>query len=61
VAQRPLFNRAENCDVLDLPPLSDSIDPEALDTLATENTVEIQFEYLSYTISIENGMVTVSQ
>ena len=47
----------ENCDELDLPPLYNSIDPEALSTLAPSNT--IQFEYLGYEITVENETVSV--
>jgi len=49
----------ENCNELDLSPLSNSIDPKTLNTLATENNLRIRFEYLRYVISIENGTIII--
>ena len=49
----------ENCDELDLPPLYNSIDPAALNSLALSNIV--QFEYCGYKITVENGIVTMDQ
>ena len=49
--------KKENCDELDLPPLYDTIDPSALNTLATAG--KIQFNYLGYEIIVENGEVDV--
>lgn len=48
----------EETDPLDLPPLYNSIDPEALDRLADSN---IRFEYVGYTIEIENGTIAIEQ
>lgn len=49
----------EDCEVLELPPLHESIDLEALDSLAV--SYEIQFEYVGYDVTVKNGTVTVSQ
>lgn len=49
----------ENCDELDLPPLSDTIDPDVLDALPESS--KLQFDYLGYEITVENGAVTVYQ
>ncbi|WP_339102838.1 HalOD1 output domain-containing protein [Haloterrigena salinisoli] len=49
----------EGTDPLDLPPLYDSIDPEALDRLADSS--DIRFEYAGYSIAIENGTIAIDQ
>lgn len=49
----------EGCDELDLPPLYETIDPSVLNTLAT--AAKIQFNYIGYEITVENGIVTVDQ
>ncbi|WP_222913838.1 HalOD1 output domain-containing protein [Natrinema sp. SYSU A 869] len=48
----------EETDPLDLPPLYNSIDPEALNQLADSN---IRFEYTGYNIEIENGTIAIDQ
>lgn len=49
----------EGTDPLELPPLYNSIDPEALNRLADSGT--IQFDYAGYTISIKNGAIDIDQ
>ncbi|MFB1066276.1 HalOD1 output domain-containing protein [Natrinema sp. H-ect4] len=49
----------EEQDPLDLPPLYDSIDPDALDRLAESS--KIQFEYIGYNITVDNSTITVDQ
>ena len=48
----------EEQDPVDLPPLYNSIDPDALNQLSDS---EIQFEYIGYEITIENGDVFIDQ
>ncbi|MFC6719084.1 HalOD1 output domain-containing protein [Natrialbaceae archaeon GCM10025810] len=55
---------AANVDMLELPPLYESIDPEALNDLFTargDTAVEqVTFEYAGYHVSVQgNGEVTV--
>lgn len=46
----------EGCDVLDLPPLYDAIDPEALEeTVQNEVMSDIEFTYNGYQIRVEQG------
>ncbi|WP_049892821.1 HalOD1 output domain-containing protein, partial [Natronococcus jeotgali] len=44
----------ENCTPLDLPPLAEVIDPDALDALLTEDTRtdEVSFKYCGYTVTV---------
>jgi len=49
----------EEQDPLDLPPLYDSVDPDALDRLAESS--KIQFEYLGYNITVDSGTITIDQ
>ncbi|WP_254810545.1 HalOD1 output domain-containing protein [Natronosalvus amylolyticus] len=49
----------EEQDSLDLPPLYDSVDPDALDRLAESS--KIQFEYLGYNITVDSGTITIDQ
>ncbi|MDG5761198.1 hypothetical protein QA600_17860 [Natronococcus sp. A-GB1] len=43
----------EDCDITDLPPLEDTISVEAVDELATSNSIErIEFWYCGYKIRI---------
>lgn len=49
----------EEQDPLDLPPLYDSIDPDALDRLSKSN--KIQFEYAGYKITIDSGTIRIDQ
>jgi len=46
-------------DSLDLPPLYDSVDPDALNRLA--ESCKIQFEYVGYNITIDTGTITIDQ
>lgn len=64
--QRVITTVAEvtDSDPTELPPLNDSIDPEALNTLFTSqpsaSRVEVSFRYAKYRIIIqENGEVSV--
>lgn len=44
---------AEGVDVVDLPPLYDSIDPDALNNLFSSGAVEsVEFEYAGYTVVV---------
>lgn len=49
----------EEQDPIDLPPLYDSVDPDALDRLAESST--IQFEYAGYNITVDSGTTTIDQ
>ena len=59
----------EGVDSMDLPPLYDSIDPEALDSLleqrdghVTDETVSIEFTYNGYTVVVDSaGSIDVSE
>ena len=48
--------------VLDLPPLNDSVDTDALTTLVrNETTSTVEFEYTGHTVTVDaDGRVTVS-
>jgi hypothetical protein len=48
----------EGCDPVDLPPLYDNIDPDALDRLGHKSNVKISFEYAGYDVSVEGGSET---
>lgn len=51
----------EQCDVLDLPPLSEIIDPDALGRITQESNAEITFSYHGYRVSIDgDGHVDVA-
>jgi len=56
---------AERVDPVDLPPLSDAVDPEALNALARpvadeRSPVTVQFEYCGYAVEVVGpGRVTV--
>ncbi|MDG5761650.1 hypothetical protein QA600_20195 [Natronococcus sp. A-GB1] len=57
--------RVSNTDPIDLPPLYNAIDPDALNALiadSCDSTLEsITFQYDGYTVTIsENGDITVS-
>ena len=60
--ETPLFDvvhqvaQKERCDVLELPPLYESVDPDALAALAGSQT--IQFTYSGYEITVADGTVT---
>ena len=47
----------EQCDELELPPLYESVDPDALAALAGSQT--IRFTYSGYEITVADGTVTV--
>jgi hypothetical protein len=48
--------RATGTDPLELPPLYDSIDPDALDSLARgPGDVEVSFEYAGQEVCVESG------
>ncbi|AGB31689.1 hypothetical protein Natpe_1809 [Natrinema pellirubrum DSM 15624] len=49
----------EEQDPLDLPPLYDSVDPDALDRLAESSY--IQLNYIGYDIIVNRGTITISQ
>ena len=53
------ISKKENGNELDLPPLHNSVDPDALDALSM--ACRIQFEYIGYKIVIENGKVTIDE
>lgn len=48
----------EQCDVVELPPLYESVDPEALAALA--GSTAIRFTYSGYEITVADGTVTVA-
>ncbi|WP_390286653.1 HalOD1 output domain-containing protein [Haloarchaeobius amylolyticus] len=48
----------EGCDIADLPPLYETIDPDALDTL-TSHDVCIEFSYAGREVIVENGAVRI--
>lgn len=52
-----------NTDALDLPPLFDTLDPDALDTLVREmNEGEISFAYAGYNITVNSrGAIEVEE
>ncbi|WP_239641822.1 HalOD1 output domain-containing protein [Haloterrigena salina] len=49
----------EEQDPLDLPPLYDTVDPDALDRLAESS--KIQLEYIRYNIAVDSGTITIYQ
>ncbi|MFC4543914.1 HalOD1 output domain-containing protein [Halosolutus amylolyticus] len=49
----------EGQDPMDLPPLYDIVDPDALDRLAESS--KIQFEYIGYNITVDSGTITIDQ
>jgi len=50
----------EGCDVLELPPLYDTIDPEALTSLLESDTdVMVCFEYCDYRVLIDTNPLEV--
>jgi hypothetical protein len=54
---------AEDVDVLDVPPLFDSVDPDALESLAAaaDETARltVEFDHSGYRIRVEDGRVSV--
>ncbi|WP_171908162.1 HalOD1 output domain-containing protein [Natrialba sp. SSL1] len=48
----------ENCDILDLPPVGKTVDPEALAQVADTPAVTIELNYYGYTLTITDGKVT---
>ena len=53
---------AEGVDVVDLPPLYNSIDPEALNRVFSSGAVEsVEFEYAGYTVVVRGGGEVVVQ
>ena len=44
---------AEGVDPIDLPPLYDAIDPEALDRFVSQNGGQIRFDYHGYTVTVD--------
>ncbi|UHQ98262.1 hypothetical protein HYG81_19475 (plasmid) [Natrinema zhouii] len=48
----------EEQDPLDLPPLYDTVDPNALDRLAKSS--KIQLEYIGYNITVDSGTITIN-
>ncbi len=51
--------KMEEQDPLDLPPLYDSVDPDALDRLSESS--KIQFEYIGYKITVDHGTIRIDQ
>ncbi|WP_076145264.1 HalOD1 output domain-containing protein [Natrinema saccharevitans] len=49
----------EEQDPLDLPPLYDSVDLDALDRLSKSS--KIQFEYIGYKITVDSGTIRIDQ
>ncbi|WP_083909400.1 HalOD1 output domain-containing protein [Natronococcus amylolyticus] len=49
----------EEQDPLDLPPLYDSVDVDALDRLSKSS--KVQFNYVGYDITVDSGTITVDQ
>ncbi|WP_084777753.1 HalOD1 output domain-containing protein [Natrialba sp. SSL1] len=49
----------ETRNIADLPPLSDSIDVDALTRLAESKGIAVKFEYCGYEILVEDREVTV--
>ena len=45
---------AEGVDSIDLPPLSEAIDPDVLDQLPFQNAGEIRFNYQGYTVTVDH-------
>ncbi|PCR90581.1 PAS domain S-box protein [Natrinema ejinorense] len=51
---------AEGADPTDLSPLSDAIDPEALDLLLSKNESQVRFNYHGYTVTVDHrGVVNI--
>jgi len=51
----------EGCDVLELPPLYDTIDPEALTSLLESDTdLMVCFEYCGYRVLIDTNPLEVN-
>lgn len=52
----------EQCDVVDLPPLYEAVDPEALQQVVEDEAVaQIQFTYCGYQITAEqNGQIHIT-
>lgn len=49
----------ENCDTLDLPPLHDYVETDALLTLCASGSVEARFGYMDYEVHIKDGKVRI--
>lgn len=54
---------AEGVDEIDLhPPLFEAVDPDALDNLFHNTTGRVQFDYLGYTVAVDqDGAVDLSR
>lgn len=54
---------ADNCDMLELPPLSDATDPDALETFIEKTSSgEVSFLYAGYEVSVESdGTITIAK
>lgn len=48
-------------DVAVLPPLYDTIDPEALDRIVESGAVSVEFTYCGYEVVVEGESVTVTR
>jgi hypothetical protein len=52
-------SEVSDCEALDVPPLYDTVDPDALDKLAATGTVEIQFSFAGCQIEVSRDEVRV--
>ncbi|MHC3439783.1 HalOD1 output domain-containing protein [Natrialbaceae archaeon A-gly3] len=53
--------KATDSDPLDLPPLHDAIDPDALNTLfnRSETSIQMVFQYAGFEVVVQDGEVEV--
>ncbi|SEQ84975.1 hypothetical protein SAMN04489841_2517 [Natrinema salaciae] len=49
----------ERCDIVDLPPLYRTLDPDALDSLTESDGVRIDFSYLGYDVTVDSDEIRI--
>jgi hypothetical protein len=53
--------RLEGRDAIDLPPVGEAIDIDALEQVAQAEDARVAFRYLAYEVVVEAGTVTVNE
>ena len=53
--------QVEGEDAIDLPPLGEAVDIDAVERLAQTEGARIEFRYLAYEVVVEAGTVTVNE
>lgn len=49
----------EGCKITDLPPLYNSVSPEALESLVESGAIKIEFRHCGHEVAIEEGEVSI--